>query len=605
MNQENIQPFVKKVATDSLNEYAERVKPDDLTDEEATDYNTALEAGKAAIEAATNNEEILGTDDKPGILAQQKEAVKAAADAINETRAANAAKEAAKVVAEMAEAAAEDAKANEYASDEDKNAIDDAKESLAGAMEILDAAETNEAKNAAAEAVEKAAKALEDATDKANANSATAKAQAEAEAAAKEAAEKALADAKTDAKKAIEALYDAKNLSDYRPDQQKELAAAKEAGDKAIDAAKTTDEVATELAAAKKAINAVKTDSAKTKEEDAAKKKADAAAAKAATDKINAIGTPVTEKSKSAIDAARKAYDALTPDQKKLVSNNVVNTLTDAEAKYNALVHPQTPVDSGKLTVNNATGTASNGSIEGVDSTVEYSVDGGKTWTDVSGTTITGLSAGKIQLRTKANAQHSASKAITVTIKKLNPNKANFYSLLLHQHKVTKNSTTLTWTKVAGAKKYVVYGGKYGAKMKKLTATSKTKLTRKNLKSGEMYNFYVAAIDAQGNRICKSTTIYVVIKGGKLTNHKKVTTSVSGNSTKISVGGTLKLNAKVTKENSKLKIKKIKNIQYASTNPSVAKVSAKGTITGVKKGSCYIYAYAQNGVYKKIKVTVE
>ena len=30
MNQENIQPFVKKVAKDSLNEYADRIKPDDI-----------------------------------------------------------------------------------------------------------------------------------------------------------------------------------------------------------------------------------------------------------------------------------------------------------------------------------------------------------------------------------------------------------------------------------------------------------------------------------------------------------------------------------------------------------------------------------------------
>jgi hypothetical protein len=394
-------------------------------------------------------------------------------------------------------------------------------------------------------------------------------------------------------------------MDDYRPEQQKELEAAKTAGDKAIDAAKTPEEAEKALEDAKDAIKAVKTDSKKSKEEDAAKKAADAAAAKAATDKINAIGTPVTENSKGAIDAARAAYNALTADQKKLVSNNVVKKLTDAEATYNALVNPQAPVDSGKLTVNNATGTASNGSIEGVDSTVEYSVDGGKTWTDVSGTTITGLKAGKVQLRTKANAQHSSSKAITVTIKKLNPNKANFYSLLLHQHQVKKTSTILTWTKVAGAKKYVVYGGKYGAKMKKITSTTKNKVTRKGLKAGTMYNFYVVAIDAQGLRICTSDTVYIATKGGKLTNHKKITTSVSGKSTTISVGGTLNLNAKVTKESSKLQIKKINGLKYASTNPSIAKVSTKGVITGVKKGTCYVYVYAQNGVYKKIKVTVQ
>jgi uncharacterized protein YjdB len=46
-------------------------------------------------------------------------------------------------------------------------------------------------------------------------------------------------------------------------------------------------------------------------------------------------------------------------------------------------------------------------------------------------------------------------------------------------------------------------------------------------------------------------------------------------------------------------------VTYESTNPKVAKVSKKGVVTGKKKGSCYVYAYAQNGVFAKIKVTVK
>ena len=33
--------------------------------------------------------------------------------------------------------------------------------------------------------------------------------------------------------------------------------------------------------------------------------------------------------------------------------------------------------------------------------------------------------------------------------------------------------------------------------------------------------------------------------------------------------------------------------------------SSKGVIKGKKKGTCYIYAYAQNGVFAKIKVTIK
>lgn len=63
-----------------------------------------------------------------------------------------------------------------------------------------------------------------------------------------------------------------------------------------------------------------------------AKKLADKAAAKAVDDLIDAIGdVTLTDDCKAAIDAARKAYDALTDAQKALVSK--LDILTDAEAK--------------------------------------------------------------------------------------------------------------------------------------------------------------------------------------------------------------------------------------------------------------------------------
>ena len=63
-----------------------------------------------------------------------------------------------------------------------------------------------------------------------------------------------------------------------------------------------------------------------------AKKLADKAAAKAVDDLIDAIGdVTLTDDCKAKIDAARKAYDALTDTQKALVSK--LDILTDAEAK--------------------------------------------------------------------------------------------------------------------------------------------------------------------------------------------------------------------------------------------------------------------------------
>ena len=46
------------------------------------------------------------------------------------------------------------------------------------------------------------------------------------------------------------------------------------------------------------------------------------------------------------------------------------------------------------------------------------------------------------------------------------------------------------------------------------------------------------------------------------------------------------------------------NIKYESSNTEVASVTGKGVIKAKKTGTCYIYVYAQNGMYQRIKVTV-
>ena len=67
---------------------------------------------------------------------------------------------------------------------------------------------------------------------------------------------------------------------------------------------------------------------------------ADKAAANAVIDKINAIGN-VTKDSGDAIKDARDAYDKLTDDQKKLVPDEILKKLTDAESTYKDLTAPR------------------------------------------------------------------------------------------------------------------------------------------------------------------------------------------------------------------------------------------------------------------------
>ena len=58
----------------------------------------------------------------------------------------------------------------------------------------------------------------------------------------------------------------------------------------------------------------------------------------AAIEKINALPSNAGVTDKTAVEAARKAYNALTDDQKKLVSADVVRKLTGAETKVTAAV---------------------------------------------------------------------------------------------------------------------------------------------------------------------------------------------------------------------------------------------------------------------------
>ena len=65
----------------------------------------------------------------------------------------------------------------------------------------------------------------------------------------------------------------------------------------------------------------------------AAKEEADRKAAQSVTDMINALPQPIKLEDKASVEAARAAYDNLTADQKKLVSEGTLKKLTDAEAE--------------------------------------------------------------------------------------------------------------------------------------------------------------------------------------------------------------------------------------------------------------------------------
>ena len=208
----------------------------------------------------------------------------------------------------------------------------------------------------------------------------------------------------------------------------------------------------------------------------------------------------------------------------------------------------------------------------------------------------------------------AAEKAITNMVSDSDPQGTVFGKLALKSPKQTKTSIDLSWNMVPGASSYVIYGNRCGKGIKpvKLAVVNSNKQTVSTIASqkvikGTYYKFIAVALDKNNNVVSTSKVIHVATKGGKVGNHKKVTVSKSviKKAKKLKKGKTLKLKAKAVPQSKKLKVKKHRAVLYESSNINIATVSKKGVVKAKSKGTCYVYAYAQNGVFKKIKVTVK
>lgn len=188
------------------------------------------------------------------------------------------------------------------------------------------------------------------------------------------------------------------------------------------------------------------------------------------------------------------------------------------------------------------------------------------------------------------------------------PKGSSFGFLFARQKKNTKNSITITWKKPKNAAYYVIYGAKCGKKnhYERIAVVKNTSYIQNGLDEGTYYKYIVSAFDANDKLLGSSNTVHVTTKNGKYANFKKVTTDAAKDKVTLEKKGkTFKLNAKGVSESKKQKVNVHRKICYQTTNKKVATVDKNGKITAKRKGSCEILVYAQNGVYKKIKVTVK
>lgn len=227
---------------------------------------------------------------------------------------------------------------------------------------------------------------------------------------------------------------------------------------------------------------------------------------------------------------------------------------------------------------------------------------------------VTAVGTGTAKITVTSENGKSASITITVKIPV-----TGFGKLKARSAKQTSTSVTLSWTKIADADGYIIYGNqcnnngkKYSYKKLETIKNNKTVTwTQKNLKKGKYYKYVVKAYQViNGKTVITDTSmgIHTVTSGGKYGVAKAVSiTKISGTNSIAKVtlvkGKTACVTAKEIPEGNP--IRHHHPIRYESSNKKVATVTEMGLMKAQGKGSCKIYVYVQNGVYKTVTVTVK
>ena len=194
-----------------------------------------------------------------------------------------------------------------------------------------------------------------------------------------------------------------------------------------------------------------------------------------------------------------------------------------------------------------------------------------------------------------------------------------FRRLRARSVKQTKTSVTLQWNIIKDADGYFIYGNRCNTgtksykyrKLATITGGDISTWTQKDLKKGTYYKYVVKAYRlVNGKKVVTDTSIsvHVVTGGGKYGNAKAVSVTQIGNKRNVSkitlkMGKTAQIKAKEVKKDKK--IERHRKLCYESSNTKVATVTPDGLIRATGKGTCTIWVYAQNGVYKALKITVK
>ena len=96
---------------------------------------------------------------------------------------------------------------------------------------------------------------------------------------------------------------------------------------------------------------------------------------------------------------------------------NAVGKIHDASWKYTIANASQSMPDASRITTEAPTSSSANdGIMHGIGHDMEYRKAGDASWTQGTGSSITGLSSGNYEIRYKAKFNYDASPSITVTV---------------------------------------------------------------------------------------------------------------------------------------------------------------------------------------------
>ena len=302
---------------------------------------------------------------------------------------------------------------------------------------------------------------------------------------------------------------------------------------------------------------------------------------------INAIGkVELAENSKALIDAARKAYDALTEDQKKLILAEELKVLTDAEEAYDALdaaakaeAEKKAKEDAAKAdAVKKAI--AAIGKVDASEDSKAKVEAARKAYAALTEDQKKLVEASQLKLLTEAEAAYQqAVEESKKTTEETKPEDATKYVA-----KFSAKSTSIQKRKSSTnlAKDIAITAGdkivKWKTSNKKVvTVTNKGKITGK--KVGK------ATITVTTDKGAKAS-ITVYVKAKKVTT-KKVTVK-NAKTDRVVKKATLKKGKKLTLKVVTNPITTPDKVTFKSSKKSVATVTNKGVIKAKKKGKATI-----------------